>query len=84
MSLKFRPLLPTVQVLSKSVNFGGNKARYGSEIQTTIADFTITNQKVNFGGIITTYLSDIQTTVADFTITNQKRQFWKNNNKIWV
>ena len=29
-------------------------------------------------------VSEIQTTIADFTITNQKRQFWNNNNKIWV
>ena len=48
MGLKFRPLLQTLQLLTKRVNFGIIITRYGSEIQTTIADFTITNQKGQF------------------------------------
>ena len=46
--LKFRPLLPTLQLLTKRVNIGGIITRYGSKIQTTVADFTITNQKGQF------------------------------------
>ena len=48
MGLKFGPLLPTLQLLTKSVNFGGIITRYESEIQTTIADCASTIQKRKF------------------------------------
>ena len=48
MGVKFRPLLQTLQVLTERVTSGGIITRYVSEIQTTIADFTITNQNDQF------------------------------------
>ena len=77
---KFRPLLPTLQLLTKSVNFGIIITRYGSEIQTTIADFTITNQKGQFwskNNHICVWNSDHVSCTY-----RQKRYFCRNNNEM--
>ena len=78
MCLKFRPRL---LYLSSKALFLQEQQRNVSAIQTTIADFTITNQKRQFGGIITRYGSEIQTTIAILTIANRKGPFWRKNKK---